>query len=304
MNNNIYCGLINHGNTCFFSSAFQNLVRCSVFINFIMNLNSNNELIVILKDVLNDYLKNNNKSISPLKLIKFYQKINTDYSIGSQEDAEEVITLLIGKIDDIIKQEIKEGKLNNEILKGSITTQTMIEYLFGIDIRTETKCSECNNVNVYNVTEFKIRMSISSKKNLDEIINGYSEIEKMEGDDQYFCNKCNKKVDAFKLDKVMKTPKYLHVQLKRFEKVRGRLQKIDDLVSIPIQLKINTKNYDLRGCVYHSGGINGGHYIYYYNRDSQSDFKKWVCLDDSRISERNITNEINKGYVFLYVKQK
>ena len=39
MNNDYYCGLNNHGNTCFFNSALQNILRCSVFINIISNLN-------------------------------------------------------------------------------------------------------------------------------------------------------------------------------------------------------------------------------------------------------------------------
>jgi ubiquitin C-terminal hydrolase len=305
MNNNVYCGLNNHGNTCFFNSALQNLMRCSVFINFIENINCSHELIQIFKEIISDYKKNNNSSISPIKLVKYYAKLNDNYSVGNQDDAEEVITLLIGKIDDVIKEEIKEGRLEDEILKGSITVRTMIEYLFGINIRTETKCSECNNVSVYNVIEFKIRVPVSSQKNLNEILTGYSNIEKMQGDEQYFCSNCNKKVDAFKLDKVLKTPKYLHVQLKRFETdSRRRQHKIDDPVIIPSKLKISTKDYDLRGSVHHMGSINGGHYIYHYNKNDESNFKNWICLDDSRISTKDITNDINKGYVFLYVRQK
>ena len=304
MNNNVFCGFNNHGNTCFFNSGLQNLMRCSVFINFIENLNCSDELIKIFKEIIADYKNNNNGSISPIKLVKYYAKLNKDYSIGSQDDAEEVITLLIGKIDDIIKQEIKEGRLRDEVLKGSITIQTMIPYLFGVVIQSETKCGECKNISYYNVTEFKIRVAVSSQ-NLNDIITGYSNIEKMEGDEQYFCCKCDKKVDALKMDKVIKTPKYLHVQLKRFERdSRGRHHKIDDPVTIPSKLKVNTTHYDLRGSVHHMGGINGGHYIYHYNKKNESNFKDWICLNDSGISTKDVSTDINKGYVFLYVKQK
>ena len=37
MNNEYYSGLNNHGNTCFFNSAFQSILRCSVFMNFILS---------------------------------------------------------------------------------------------------------------------------------------------------------------------------------------------------------------------------------------------------------------------------
>lgn len=302
MNNNIYCGFDNHGNTCFFNSALQNLMRCSVFINFIENLNCSHELIKIFKEIISDYKKNNNRSISPMKLVRYYAKLNDNYSIGSQDDAEEVITLLIGKIDDIIKDEIKAGRLENEILKGSITIQTMISYLFGVVIQTQTKCLECNNISYYNVTEFKIRAPITNQ-HLNDIINSYSNVEKMEGDNQYFCNHCDKKVEAMKSDKVIKTPKYLHVQLKRFEKDgRGRQSKIDDPVSIPIKLNINDHEYNLRGSVHHMGGINGGHYIYHYNKKNEYSFKEWICLNDSGISTKDVSSDINRGYVFLYVR--
>ena len=127
----------------------------------------------------------------------------------------------------------------------------------------------------------------------------------MEGDNQYYCNKCSKNVDALKMDKVIKTPKYLHVQLKRFERDgKGRHHKIDDPVTIPSKLKVNTIQYDLRGSVHHMGGINGGHYIYHYNKENESNFKDWICLNDSGISTKDVSNDINKGYVFLYVKHK
>ena len=180
----------------------------------------------------------------------------------------------------------------------------MISYLFGVIIQTETKCTECNNISYYNVTEFKIRAPITSQ-NLNDIINSYSKVEKMEGNNQYYCNRCAKNVDALKLDKILKTPKYLHVQLKRFEKDgRDRQSKIDDPVSIPIKLNINSAEYDLRGSVHHMGGINGGHYIYHYNKKNESSFKEWICLNDSGISTKDVSSDINRGYVFLYAKQK
>ena len=46
MNNEYYCGLGNHGNTCFFNSAIQSIMRCSVFITFISNLRIDSELII------------------------------------------------------------------------------------------------------------------------------------------------------------------------------------------------------------------------------------------------------------------
>ena len=59
MNNEYYSGLNNHGNTCFFNSAIQSLMRCSVFINFISNLNIDHELIKIFKNFIKEYKRIN-----------------------------------------------------------------------------------------------------------------------------------------------------------------------------------------------------------------------------------------------------
>ena len=41
---------------------------------------------------------------------------------------------------------------------------------------------------------------------------------------------------------------------------------------------------------------------YYYNKNKSDNYTEWVCLDDSRISTKNIASEINSGYIYLFVK--
>jgi ubiquitin C-terminal hydrolase len=301
MNNEYYCGLNNVGNTCFFNSALQSLMRCSVFINFIEKLHIDHELIKVFQEFIIEYKENSNKSMTPNKLVKYYKILNKDYRIGSQDDADEVITLIIGKIDDIIKDEIKKNPEKNIVIKGDITLDKMIAYLFGITIRTTTKCMKCSNKSNYEVTEFKIRLPIKYD-NLEENITNYSKIEEMTGDEQYACNYCKQKVDALKCDQIVRTPKYMHIQLKRFENNGVRRNKITNDVKIPFKLNMNDNKYILRGFVHHMGSINGGHYIYNYNKDKDENNKNWICLDDSGISKINMSNDINQGFVYLYVK--
>lgn len=301
MNNDYYCGLNNHGNTCFFNSAIQSLMRCSVFVNFIAKLHIDNELIKILQEFITEYKENSNSAISPIKLVKYYQKINKDYHIGDQDDADEVITYIIGKIDDIIKAEIKQYPEKNIVIKGDITLDKMIAYLFGITIRTTTKCMKCLKKSNYEVTEFKIRLPIKYDS-LEENITNYSKIEEMIGDEQYECNNCKQKVDALKCDQIIRTPKYMHIQLKRFQNDGKYRNKITSDVKIPFKLNMNDNKYMLRGFVHHMGSINGGHYIYNYNKNIEESNKNWICLNDSGISTTNVSNDINKGFIYLYVK--
>jgi len=303
MNNEYYSGLHNHGNTCFFNSALQSILRCSVFMNFITNLEIDNELIKIFQDFIGEYKENSNSAVSPLKLVKHYTSLNKKYRIGNQDDADEVINYFIGEIDDIIKKEIKDGKMENVIIKGDITLEKMMDYLFGIRIKTTVKCLTCNNISNKETTEYKVSFGLNHKlNNIDDIIENFSNVEELNGENQYYCDKCKKLTNALKSDKIIKTPKYLHIHLKRFEHSNRRSVKIDDKIHVTSNIKLCDNKYKLRGCVYHMGSINGGHYIYYYNKEKKDDYKNWICLNDSGISTCDVSNDINTGYIYLYVK--
>jgi ubiquitin carboxyl-terminal hydrolase 36/42 len=273
-------------------------MRCSVFINFINNLDINHELINIFKEIIKNYKDNTNKSISPIRLVQYYSRVNKRYRIGKQEDADEVLTYLIGNIDDIIKTEIKENRINDYIIKNDVKLSNMIDFLFSIGIKSYIKCLVCNNISHNKSNEYKISLGITDN-NLDDLLDNFSKPEELNDENEYFCEKCKKKVKAIKIDKIIKTPKYLHIQLKRFE---NNLSKINKDVKIPVNININNVKYQLRGNIQHIGSSFGGHYIYNYNKNKSNNFEDWICLNDSSISSKNITNDINGGYVFLYVK--
>ena len=301
MNNEYYCGLNNHGNTCFFNSAIQSIMRCSVFITFISNLRIDSELINIFQEFIKEYKQNSGKVTSPIKLVKYYSIRNPNYSIGDQDDSDEVLNILIQDIDEIIQKEIKEKRIENITIKGDIRLNKMIEYLFGVIIETTIKCLKCNSRTFKKITEYKICVPIKAN-NLLENLENYKVIEELKGDEQYYCEKCKTKVDALKSDQIIKTPKYLHIQLKRFINNGRRISKIGDTVSVLSNIEIAGNKYNLRGSIHHMGSYNGGHYIYHYNKNKNNSFDDWICLDDSSISNKNVNNDINQGYVYLFVK--
>ena len=63
----------------------------------------------------------------------------------------------------------------------------------------------------------------------------------------------------------------------------------------------NDVNYIIKGCVFHMGGLNGGHYVYYNIVNGN-----WIKFNDDLISTIINQDEINdiknKGYVYLYEK--
>ena len=65
--------------------------------------------------------------------------------------------------------------------------------------------------------------------------------EKLEGENQYQCSQCNKKVNATKGLKILTTPKILTIQLSRFTLDWSTYQmvKIHDRVTFPFVLNMN-----------------------------------------------------------------
>lgn len=67
-------------------------------------------------------------------------------------------------------------------------------------------------------------------------------------------------------------------------------------------ININNKSYFLRGIIYHSGSTNGGHYVYYGNKNNDN----WFLYNDISVNKilNNTLSDIKKyGYIYLYVSK-
>ena len=105
----------------------------------------------------------------------------------------------------------------------------------------------------------------------------------MDGDNKYFCESCNKKVTAEKIQCLKKLPPFLFLCLKRFEfnfELEAKI-KINEYCEFPQKLSLkefsteivtpNPNNpqgndcfdYKLRGVVVHTGSADCGHYYSY-----------------------------------------
>ena len=62
----------------------------------------------------------------------------------------------------------------------------------------------------------------------------------LEGENAYFCEKCDKKVDTLKRTSVKKLPRYLIIALKRFEFDLDRMikVKVNDYYEFPMELNM------------------------------------------------------------------
>ena len=125
-------------------------------------------------------------------------------------------------------------------------------------------------------------------------------MEKLEGSNQYYCDICNKKVDAYKGIKIRKFPPILTLSLSRFEydwQTDSR-KKINDPLKFNVEIDFSIysenpqlyptdleKKYDLFAVLIHRGDAYGGHY-HTYIRDTLKE-GDWEVLMANIIAEQN-----------------
>ena len=124
--------------------------------------------------------------------------------------------------------------------------------------------------------------------NMADCFTGYSELETLGGDDQWYCNVCKEHRDITKKLELYRVPKIMCIHLKRFTQRKGAPQRKGMLGMAFAQIAGNEKNsalvdypiegldmrpfvlglkdepepvyYDLYAVSNHYGSLNGGHY--------------------------------------------
>jgi ubiquitin carboxyl-terminal hydrolase 8 len=287
-------GLNNIGNTCYLNSALQLLINCTVLTKIILTTNFNNAKLNYIKNFFINYF-NSEIPICPNKLkIIVGQKSNKFMSFAQQDSHEFLIYLL-----EILEEEFKNHFTNEEICK--IKLKELISSLFDIGITSIIYSEETNEQSKTHINERILSLPIKKGDNitLNDCINDFLKVEKLDGDSKWFSQKNNKNVVAYKRLILKRLPKYLIIHLKRFSYFSSS-NKNNKVVKCDEKIIIEDRNYDLRGIVYHSGTANGGHYISVIKLNGE-----WYLCNDGTITKLdNIENYLNYGYIYLYVKQK
>lgn len=131
----------------------------------------------------------------------------------------------------------------------------------------------------------------------------FSEPEILDKQNEWFCPKCRKHVQASKVLEVFKVPQVLIIHLKRFRIQGFSREKLTTPVNFPVdnldvsQYVIGDQKpgpYELFAVSNHFGALAGGHYTASVKLDS-----KWFYCNDSEIAETKDLSETS-SYVLFY----
>jgi len=299
-------GISNLGGTCAINSMIQMFCRCDKLRNLILNSNTpslsfTNEL----KEIL-ELMYINNKSIHPAKFLQcFYKTFDNIFNRYEQIDINELWFYMYDKIhqdlskpneklitnvSNIYEEHDKQMILFNNHQLSEINNLTQGSYINII------QCSECKNKS-YSFEPFTsilididININIDNKNNsiVDLLINSFKE--ELRAQDDWKCDKCNKKCSYIKLRRIWKLPEILFITLNRFKDCYKKNNKevyINDIINFNSGSILSSSNnfiYKLNAIAIHQGNLLGGHYtalcninddIYHlYNDENVSVFNK------------------------------
>ena len=238
-------------------------------------------------------------------------------NLYEQMDVDEFFNLLVDRLETSIK-----GLESEKILK---------DHFLG-KLSNELICKGCPHYSEREENYFNLSLQVKNKKSLQESLEAFVQGEMLEGENAYFCEKCDRKVNTLRRVCIKQLPKYLIIVLKRFEfnydimqksklndycefpneldmepytqqylscqeKIRELLKKDSNYQSegLSIEKSDNIYKYDLNGIIIHTGFAESGHY---YSIIKDPNHKKWYEFNDTQVNyydENDIPNDAFGG---------
>ncbi len=340
-------GLINLRNTCFMNTTIQCLNNLDDLTNYILTKQYVHPL--ESTDKLNEIKTKFNKEYELVK--KYIQLINVIWTIRDrnviepspfhatfqkmngfdgfeQRDAEEALITIMDSIHEVLSYPINvrvRGDAENTMDELMIEAYkewseingprySIITEIFSGLFLSQILSREPEDKNTVLSKKFqkfdRIHLAINGNT-LYECFHHYFNTEVL--DSLYNDETNNRKVHAAKQMRFVLLPKYLIVVLDRYERSTTGTQKINTMISFPIDdLDLSTytigydkfeSSYKLKSIGCHMGSVNSGH----YNAVCRGRDDKWYLFDDSTVSEYNIRSEIpmlqSKAYMLIYEKK-
>ena len=228
-----FVGLDNLGCTCYMNSIIQQLFMIVPFrqaIQTVINQKEGDRSLDTLyhtKLLFASLLNTGSSYHNPEHFFKTIKDIDgTDLNPLEQRDADEFLARFFDVIEPQIKSTSQEKQINN-IFFGSFAYQMI--------------CIDCPHRSERIEDFTTISLQVKNKTSLEEGLDSFIESEIMQGDNAYYCDKCEKKVSCRRRTCLKKLPNIMTICLKRFEYDYQNEQhsKINDKVEFPMEIKMD-----------------------------------------------------------------
>ncbi|CAF4573224.1 unnamed protein product [Rotaria sp. Silwood1] len=239
-----FVGLFNGGATCYMNSILQQLYMLPQISEHILsvlddgehingvNKTSDSSLFYQVQQVFGHLMESKMQYYSPESLWKVFRLWGQEINVREQQDAFDFFTAMTDQIDEYLKN-IKQEEIFHKQFEGIFCNQMI--------------CTNgCNHR--YEGEEKFMALNVAVKvDSLNESLNQFVKGELLDGNNAYFCAKCQEKRTTIKRLCIKKLPPLLCIQMKRFgfDWENNRALKFDDYFKFPFIL--NMEPYTLEG---------------------------------------------------------
>ncbi|XP_071502708.1 ubiquitin carboxyl-terminal hydrolase 48-like [Diadema antillarum] len=199
-----------------------------------------------------------------------------------QQDAQEFSKLFISLLESTLREQ------PNPLVGNVIEQQFSGQYSY------VTRCNSCGNSSERPSQFYELDLNIKGHKHLEDSLTEFLKEEKLEGANQYLCERCNCKQNATRCIKLKTLPPVLNIQLLRFvfDRHSGTKKKLNNFLQFPEELDMSKHLprrekqtvYDLQAVLIHRGPTAySGHYIAHIR--SHGDSGAWFKFNDEEIQK-------------------
>nr|XP_023028042.1 ubiquitin carboxyl-terminal hydrolase 47 isoform X1 [Leptinotarsa decemlineata] len=231
-----YVGLVNQAMTCYLNSLLQALYMTPEFRNALYNwefdgANESRSIPYQLQKLFLNLQTSSKPAIETTDLTTSFGWQNSD--AWHQHDIQELCRVMFDALEQKFK-DTKQANLINDLYEGK-----MLDYV---------KCLECGTEKSREDTFLDIPLPVRpfgsavAYNSVEEALRAFVQPETLDGNNQYHCEKCNKKCDAHKGLKFTKFPYLLTLHMKRFDFDYNTMHriKLNDKVVFPEKLNLNS----------------------------------------------------------------
>ncbi len=228
-----YVGLKNGGATCYMNAVLQQLYMIPSVTDYLLSIedeSDKNSVFWQLQNVMAHLKESKLEYYMPEPFWKAFRLWGQEVNIREQQDAFDFFISMTDQIDEHLKKLNKEPIFKN-VFEGTFSNQFI--------------CKDCPHK--YEREEVFLGLNLPIKSgNLEESLSQFVKDELLDGQNSYYCEKCNEKRSAIKRTCIKKLPKYLCIQLKRFDYdwESNRSLKFDDYFQFPRRLDVAPYTYE------------------------------------------------------------
>ncbi|KAI6197456.1 Ubiquitin carboxyl-terminal hydrolase 26 [Aphelenchoides besseyi] len=323
---NRHRGFENLGNTCYLSSIVMAISSSSSLSDHLQNLVKeckkskmpSEQLILRFKfiDQLSKVIqvvRSTHIAPSASLLHQLTGRIDPNFRNRYPQDAHEFLGIITGVIEQIYDAMDKQ--------KNRLTAddRSFRKFPMFFEIKNCVTCKRCGTRSYSRESQVGLNVDMNGHGEASwSFWNSWRLIERMSGSEQFFCGKCNRKVDATRTTRPISLPTVLVVRYYlfrvKFTKDRLSVSKVFPVRFPPLRIPLSEVPsyqkemqgfYTLKAMVVHRGTqINDGHYISFV----RSEHSKWRLFNDERTCEmslqelQNSTNSSSTPYLLFYEK--